>query len=370
MNKSDVDAITKPGRHRIEHKLYLRITEKGGRAFYVELARNKFQKLDCDAGSSLKAVREARDQALLAWSNNPNKSKDRKKSAIEQMTFTEAANEYLETVRKGWKTTSERPVSKTEQNWRRMIDRHIGPALGDKPVLELTALDCAEALRPLWFDNYPTAKKFRQYMEKVILSAQAKNGAITSNPVSGELIKIQLSTPNHKVKHHPAPTVKQLKDFIGNLGDSVTANCFRLMALSVVRNSEARTANLEQFDFDNDIWTVTPKMGETFRIPMTKQIKMLVKSLEGEGNLFTYRDDKPISDAMLSKLVRDAGETWVPHGVRACFTTWAEDEGIDHAVREMCLDHRKRGVEAAYARSDLLERRRVVMEQWATMLFS
>ena len=60
----------------------------------------------------------------------------------------------------------------------------------------------------------------------------------------------------------------------------------------------------------------------------------------------------------------------VPHGFRSSFRDWAAEE-TDHPreVVEAALAHTVRNqVEAAYRRSDLFERRHVLMDDWAAYL--
>lgn len=375
LTAKEVKALSKEGRHRVADNLYIRI-RNGRKRWLCRLAHNKFATMDGDAQTI--GLVDAKKWAIHTLANPPKpkeptqkpKQSAQKPGDISQMNFTDAAEDYLQRVKKGWKVEPGKTMSKTEQNWRRCIDSYLGPALGNKPVLELDANDCANALEPLWTDKYPTAKKFRQYMEKVIMASQVRAGQAPLSPATHQTMKTLLGNPNHKTVSHEAPTVDQLKEFLGKLDYSATSHfAMSWLVATVCRSAEARNASSEQINYETKSWDFMPKMGEQFRVPLTKPMKDILK-LRDEGLLFEGTGKgKVLSDMTLSKLVKDKGYTWVPHGVRACFTTWAEDEGIDYSVREMCLDHRKRGVEAAYARSDLLERRRVVMEQWVKMLF-
>ena len=60
----------------------------------------------------------------------------------------------------------------------------------------------------------------------------------------------------------------------------------------------------------------------------------------------------------------------VPHGFRSTFRDWAAEEtDYPREVIEAALAHVVRNrVEAAYARSDLFERRRLLMNDWARYL--
>ena len=87
---------------------------------------------------------------------------------------------------------------------------------------------------------------------------------------------------------------------------------------------------------------------------------------DGAGLVFPSVMGKQLTDNTLSKLLRENNIDAVPHGFRSSFRDWCGDSGVAREVAEACLAHVvKNQVEAAYARSDLLERRREVMQKWA-----
>ena len=93
------------------------------------------------------------------------------------------------------------------------------------------------------------------------------------------------------------------------------------------------------------------------------------KLSHGEGLIFPSTTGKPLSDSTISKLVREQGIQAVPHGFRSSFRDWCGETGQPREVAEACLAHAvKSKVEAAYARSDLLNRRRILMQAWADYL--
>ena len=84
------------------------------------------------------------------------------------------------------------------------------------------------------------------------------------------------------------------------------------------------------------------------------------------GLVFPSPRGKPLSDATISKLVRENGINDVPHAIaRACYRSWCADVNVSREVAEACLAHVVKGVEGAYQRSDLFERRRLVMQKWS-----
>ncbi len=72
-----------------------------------------------------------------------------------------------------------------------------------------------------------------------------------------------------------------------------------------------------------------------------------------------------MSENTYVKLLRDLDIPTSAHGLRATFRSWCSDTGVPRDLAEMALGHAVRGVEGASARSDMLERRRPLMQQWA-----
>ena len=90
----------------------------------------------------------------------------------------------------------------------------------------------------------------------------------------------------------------------------------------------------------------------------------------GAGLVFPSAHGRAIGDSTESKLLRDLGIEAVPHGFRSSFRDWAAQ--CSDAPREVCelalADVNSDWVEAAYRRTDLFDRRRVLMEEWSDFL--
>ena len=113
------------------------------------------------------------------------------------------------------------------------------------------------------------------------------------------------------------------------------------------------------------------KGAKEHRIPLSDEVLAVlerVRPLRSPSNLVfpsPSRPGKPLSDMALTKLLR--GRATV-HGFRTSFRTWAaERTRVPHAVCEAALAHAVgSAVERSYARSDLFEKRRGLMNQWAS----
>ena len=139
-----------------------------------------------------------------------------------------------------------------------------------------------------------------------------------------------------------------------------------------------RWAEWEEIDRSGRLWTVPArrmKANRQHRVPLCGRALEILEAAgtlgKGAGPLvFTRGQGKPLNDKELRWLIREQGIAAVPHGFRSSFRDWAAEE-TDHPreVIEAALAHVVRNpVEAAYARSDLFERRRVLMDDWARYL--
>ena len=92
--------------------------------------------------------------------------------------------------------------------------------------------------------------------------------------------------------------------------------------------------------------------------------------LSATGLVFPGRRGTPIAHTTLSDLLRQLDIGAVPHGFRSLFRNWAAEQTVaPHAVMEAALAHKVTNrVEAAYFRSDLLDKRRELMEQRSAYL--
>jgi integrase len=146
------------------------------------------------------------------------------------------------------------------------------------------------------------------------------------------------------------------------------------MILTAVRMDAARGAR--PAEFDGDVWTIPAdrikgREGRVsdFRVPLSDEAQRVVERMTEFGQPYLFQSPftpRPVTDAAVEKALREMGEAGRPHGLRTSFRTWCQDHGISYDVAEAALGHVVGGrVERAYARSDLLDRRRPVMNAWA-----
>ena len=148
--------------------------------------------------------------------------------------------------------------------------------------------------------------------------------------------------------------------------------------LTAARWGEVRWAEWAEIDRDEGVWTVPArrtKANRQHRVPLCGRALEILEAAqafgEGAGPLvFTGRGGKPLDDKQLRCLLQEHRIAAVPHGFRSTFRDWAAEEtNHPREVIEAALANAVRNrVEAAYARSDLFERRRTLMDEWARYL--
>ena len=156
-----------------------------------------------------------------------------------------------------------------------------------------------------------------------------------------------------------------------------TKRAFEFLVLTAARSGEVRLATWDEMDLDTGVWTIPAarmKAKRDHRVPLSGRALAILHDVQrlSDGTDLVFRSlrGKPLSNMTLSKLIKELGIAAVPHGFRSSFRDWAaERTSIPREVVEAALAHTVQNpTEAAYARSDLFERRRRLMNDWAAYL--
>ena len=251
--------------------------------------------------------------------------------------------------------------------------------IGKVPVSEVTSADVLEILTPLWHRKAATAKRVRQRLRAVLEWAVAMEYRL-DNPCDriGPVLGSQKDVTEHMqaVPHREAAAV--IRKVRASTALPAARLALEFLVLTAARWSEVRWAEWEEIDRSGRVWTIPARRMKTnrrHRVPLcgrALEILEAAQALEGGAGplVFTHGGGKPMHDSTVRRLLRQLGIAAVPHGFRSTFRDWAGEE-TDHPreVIEAALAHVVRNrVEAAYARSDLFERRRVLMNDWARYL--
>lgn len=379
-----VAKLREPGRYPVGGAagLQLRVTDAGSR-LWVHRIMVDGKRRDIGLGRfedvSLSEARElARDKnRMVRLGVNPIPLPEPKPIVLAVRKFREDATEYVESKRDGWRN------EKHKAQWTATLETYAYPLIGDKACRDIGVDDVLQVLKPIWSTKTETATRLRGRIESVLGYAAVRDGREGINPAGwrGVLDKI-LPSPDkvRKRRHHPAMPIAQAPGFMRELEDiaGMSALALRFTILTAARSGEVRGATWDEVDLDAGVWTVPGermKAGVTHRVPFSRQALALLKGMPriaGTDLVFPSPRGGQLADMAMTALMRRKDLEYVPHGFRSTFRDWAGDHTeYPRDVVETALAHTVGNqTEAAYRRSDALERRRPLMQDWADYLDS
>lgn len=362
-----------PGRYYDGNGLILRVRDSGSRDWALRITKDGKTSDYGLGGFPMVTLAEARDKAFLLRKEIKNgKTPERKIKTILQ-SFEELAEDYIKAHSPSWKN------NKSRDQWHSSLSAYAYPKIGKKLAKDITTADVLSVLRPIWESKNETANRVRGRIEKVLDAATAQGLRTGDNPArwQGHLITL-LPKPSliAPVEHFAAMDYREVPEFWKKLSamDGVGASALRWTILNAVRSGESRGATHDEL-VDN-LWIIPSsrmKAGKEHRVPLTKAALATIPSntLKNNHLLFPAPRGGKLSDMSLSAVLKRMGiKDITVHGFRSTFRDWAGEttshprEVIEHALAHQLKDKS----EAAYARSDLLEKRRKLMEDWASFV--
>lgn len=390
LNARLVSATNTPGRYADGNGLYLRVTETQKSWVYNFRWRGKRTEagLGSVASVSLADARRKADEARKRLKEGLHPAKQR--SADTTPSFGEFADEYIRLQEPSWKNAKHR------DQWRMTLGRARDDSgnltrkgyclsLASKRVDEITMDDVLSEIAAIWSTKPETASRIRGRIETVLDAAKARGHRSGENPAAwrGNLALVLPARQKTKtVKHHAAMHHDVVPSFLVKLSNAkgMGALALEFLIYTAARSGEVRGATWAEFDLKKEVWTVPAdrmKAGREHRVPLSAQaIEILerVRALPGADNpeaiVFPSTKRTPLSDMTLTACLRRLGHGDVTaHGFRSSFRDWAGDcTSHPRELIEQALAHVVGGVEGAYRRSDALEKRRVLMADWAEHL--
>lgn len=360
--------------------LYLRVEQNGSR-FWIQRISIRGKRCELGLGSPpLVPLAEARETALenkriVRAGGDPLRQK-REAQAIP--TFEEAARNVHELHKPTWRS------EKHARDFINSLETYAFPRLADRKVSEVSSADVLAVLQPFWVTKPETARRVRQRIGTIMKWAVAQ-GWRQDNPAEN----IGQALPKHDrtqkpMKSLPYHEVAGCIETVKASGAWVaTKLALEFLILTVTRSKEVRLARWDQIDFQdadgatNGTWNLQAtdkKEKRSFRVPLSSRaIEILAEAgtlRDGSGLVFPSARGKPLSDMTLSKLVKELGFNADVHGFRTSFRTWAQEQtNFPREVAEAAMAHKVgSAVERAYARSDVFEKRRMLMDAWSAYL--
>lgn len=344
-------------------------------------ARGQAKVLTQDArqGVDLRAQKRAQRSALIA-------------AASKNITFKECAAAYMEAHSEDYTSAKHR------KQWPATLNTYAYPVIGKILVSDITMRHVLDVLLQdtigkdkqvgkLWYVKTETAKRLLGRIKTVLDYATVNEYRTGNNPAIWKgYLETQLPSPSKlsQTAHHPAVPYANIGDFISSLrlNDTISARALEFLILTAVRSGSVRMAEWPEIDLDEMLWIIpaaNTKTKQEHRVPLAPRAITLLQSLPklaGNPKLFPSARGKAISDMTLSQLMRrmrERGElkvAAVPHGFRSTFRDWAaEQTSYSDEIRKAASGHTVGdSVHQAYQRTDLLDKRRRLMNEWAKFL--
>ncbi len=300
-------------------------------------------------------------------------------AAAKAVTFKTCAEGYIKTHEKEWKN------AKHAAQWTATLETYAYPVLGNMGVADIDTSHILRVLEPIWSSKTETATRVRGRIETVLDAAAAKGYRTGPNSArwKGHLDHM-LAQPMKiaKVEHHAAVDVDAMHAFWLRLqaAEGQGARALQFTILTAARSGMTRMARSGHIDLEAAVWTVPAtlmkgKKGSEreHRVPLpTAAVQLLRDQGPGEPDalIFPGTNGKPLSDMSLTAVLKRMKVKATAHGFRSTFRDWAGDRtNYARDLIEQAMAHTLESkVEAAYRRSNALDKRRHLMEAWATFL--
>jgi integrase len=388
-----------PGRHLDSRGLYL-ITQSPTAAHWEKRYQLDGKEHYHGLGSAFTfslaeaRVRNRRASQLLEDGVDPLVQKREAKAqriaaAARTVSFGEAATDYFRAHSPAW------GHAKHVAQWRASV---LGLTMTGKPtahdyckplrVLPVAQIDTPlilHVLKPLWLSKPETMSRVRARIASVLDYAKAAGYRQGDNPASWNVIGKLLPARGKvaPVNHYEAVDYRLVPQFVAELRkrEGTAAQALMFLIYTTARTNEVLGARWHEIKFDDAMWVIPGsrmKAGKEHRVPLSVEALELLRGLyrEGDSNdsyiFLSPRSGEPWSATALRAVMQRTGYSATPHGFRSSFSDWAHERtGHSNHTIELSLAH-SIGAEAekAYRRGDMLEKRRKLMEQWATYVTS
>ncbi|WP_313484998.1 tyrosine-type recombinase/integrase [Stutzerimonas kunmingensis] len=389
LNSKQIENMTEPGTYEDGDGLRLVVGASGRRSWVL---RYQFQGRRRDMGLggfpvvSLKVARlaAAEQRRLMASGTDPmaardaereRQREDQRQGEARKIPFEALAAEYLEAHGAAWS-------SKWRAGWLRKLELYAFPVIGKLPTSEIETEHVLRVLRPIWGTKSRTADEVRGQVEKVLDAAKARRLRDGDNPARwrGHLENLLGTAEKKKARkrqHFPAMKWQDVPGLMAKLAlcETPAAVAARLLILTGARSHMVRFATWFEFDLAACVWLLPAERMKTrqlFAIPLASEVVELLAGLpriEGSRYLFPGQGRSGVMHAnAIRNLLHALGHDDVTrHGFRSSFRDWANERTLyPREVCELALAHDQRDqTEAAYSRSDLFDKRRALMADWA-----
>jgi integrase len=371
-----VESISVAGKYYDQHGLFLHVRPSGAKKWLQRYTFNG-RRREVGLGSakivSVANARKTAHQNLVLVSEGIDPIEDKKQNSLIP-TFEVAAREVYEANRPTWRN------AKHAAQFITTLETYAFPTIGSMSVKDINSSHILSVLSPIWVKKSETAKRLRQRLSTVFKYSVAQQWR-NDDPANTAIVE---ALPNHKKKvmHRKSLSYNDIAGFLETIsGSSAGVNTklgLEFLILTAARSGEVRNAHWTEIE--GSLWTIPAermKAGVAHRVPLPARCMEILEEAkeinQGSGFIFEgTRFGKPLSENTFNKLMKELGVEVHAHGFRTSFRTWTQEKtNFPREIAEAALAHSlKDKAEAAYARSDLLEKRAAMMESWAQFISS
>ncbi len=389
--------LNKAGFYHDGGGLYLQVSRFGTKSWILRYTLNQ-RKRDMGLGPLTDwTLAEARERAkkyrqLVDDGIDPIDQRDQEKARMQAQrleaerkrpTFEECAKEYHAANKDDWKN------AKHADQWINTLSTYAFPKFGKQPIENLKREQIREVLEPIWKTKAETASRVLQRIRTVVNYAAARDYCAGLDSEQWDQLKKALpkNTKAREVEHHASCPHDQVGALLVQVRNSRSSDnvkwAFEFIVLTAARSGEVRNAVWEEIDAKTKTWVIPKgrmKAGREHSVPLSPAAWEILqrararwpKNTEPSGLIFPGEKNKAISDMTLTQLLRRMQQPYTVHGFRASFRTWgAEIAHYEHDMLEIALSHIVGDATVrAYHRSDMVEKRRKLMNDWAIYLLS
>ena len=371
------------GVHTLEKGVYLRVSKERRTWIFKYQKDGRRHELGLggiDQSISTVLGKAAKLRAMLAEGVDPAAEKKRRREAAKKRIarFEDYVPEFLENLQFTRMFTNPHTLHYWDLRMRFWCS-----AFSSLMLHEITPEAIANVLKPTWTEN-PRAGKDNLSAVRTYFTYLVGRGIVAKNPAEWDggvgryLPKVSAVLRSMPAKHHAAMSAEALRDFVQDLrkDESVSAKAVLLTALTATRSKELRELKWAEVDEEHKTATVPTerrkdKKPEPFLVPLSRQAMELIESIGSTGGEYVFEGDikgEPISHSSTYSYIKTRTGYGL-HGIRSTFSDWCAKNGKNLIVSEKCLMHSVGGkVFMAYQRNDLLEQRRVLLQEWADFL--
>lgn len=354
--------------------LYLSVNASGARSWVLRIVL-KGKRREIGLGSLNDTPMSIARQRAMAmrqaiWAGEDVLEERRRQRVADGRTFEVAAKEAWEALRPSHRN------EKASQQWMTTVETYAYPVLKDVSVGKVTAELITEAIKPIWLAKPETARRVLQRVGHVLESERATGRFTAASPLPAAR-KLLGRQPKQNAQHFAALDLDAMPGFMKRLRElkSPSALALELAILTVARTRPVRLLENAHLNLETKVWTApagTMKTGQAHRTPLSARALEVIRAGAAFNDKHVFpggKEKAPLSDMAMLECLRGLAPGFTVHGFRSVFVDWCRRNGIDFDIQEAALAHQEQNkIRRAYARGDLLDERRPVMDRWAVFL--